>query len=54
MTIQEYPGSMMDNGGGMSCLPCTPDEEKQIVRRLVEQSELDLKEDSLFFLISAR
>ncbi|KAL5766085.1 hypothetical protein ACOSP7_016702 [Xanthoceras sorbifolium] len=56
MTIQDSSGSMMmmmDNGG-MSCLPCTPLEEKQIVHDLNNQSELDLKEGNLFYLISTR
>ncbi|KAK3228187.1 hypothetical protein Dsin_008049 [Dipteronia sinensis] len=58
MTIQDTSGSMMmmmmmDNGG-MSCLPCTPIEEKQIVHDLNNQSELDLKEGNLFYLISTR
>ncbi|KAH9718884.1 ubiquitin carboxyl-terminal hydrolase 10 [Citrus sinensis] len=43
---------MMENGG--SCLPCTPDEERQIVQDLKNQSELDLKEGNLYFLISTR
>ncbi|KAH9718888.1 ubiquitin carboxyl-terminal hydrolase 10 [Citrus sinensis] len=42
----------MENGG--SCLPCTPDEERQIVQDLKNQSELDLKEGNLYFLISTR
>ncbi|KAH9774862.1 ubiquitin carboxyl-terminal hydrolase 10 [Citrus sinensis] len=43
---------MMENGG--SCLPCTPDEERQIVQDLKNQSDLDLKEGNLYFLISTR
>ncbi|ESR52440.1 hypothetical protein CICLE_v10024375mg [Citrus x clementina] len=52
MTIRDSSVLMMENGG--SCLPCTPDEERQIVQDLKNQSELDLKEGNLYFLISTR
>ncbi|KAH9774864.1 ubiquitin carboxyl-terminal hydrolase 10 [Citrus sinensis] len=52
MTIRDSSVLMMENGG--SCLPCTPDEERQIVQDLKNQSDLDLKEGNLYFLISTR
>ncbi|KAL9439702.1 hypothetical protein AB3S75_025209 [Citrus x aurantiifolia] len=52
MTIRDSSVLMMENGG--SCLPCTPDEERQIVQDLKNHSELDLKEGNLYFLISTR
>ncbi|KAJ0106130.1 hypothetical protein Patl1_17393 [Pistacia atlantica] len=52
MTIRHSSVLMMENGG--SCLPCTPDEERQIVQDLSNQSEIDLKEGNLYYLISAR
>lgn len=52
MTIRDSSVLMMENGG--SCLPCTPDEERQIVQDLKNQSELDLKEGNLYFLVSTR
>ncbi|XP_044477487.1 ubiquitin carboxyl-terminal hydrolase 9-like [Mangifera indica] len=52
MTIRDSSILMMENGG--SCLPCTPDEERQIVQDLSRQSEIDLKEGNLYYLISTR
>ncbi|XP_021900361.1 ubiquitin carboxyl-terminal hydrolase 9-like isoform X1 [Carica papaya] len=51
MTIPDS-GFMMDNGA--SCLPCTPEEEKQIVKDLTTQSEMHLKEGNLYYVISNR
>ncbi|KAF2313549.1 hypothetical protein GH714_011594 [Hevea brasiliensis] len=42
----------MENGG--SCLPCTPEEEKQIVKDLMDEAELNLKEGNSYYVISAR
>jgi ubiquitin carboxyl-terminal hydrolase 4/11/15 len=47
----------MENGGGVgggSCLPCTPEEEKQIVEELNREAERDLKEGNLYFVVSSR
>jgi ubiquitin carboxyl-terminal hydrolase 4/11/15 len=52
----------MENGGGGggggggegSCLPCTPEEEKQIVEELNREAERDLKEGNLYFVVSSR
>ncbi|OMO79890.1 Peptidase C19, ubiquitin carboxyl-terminal hydrolase 2 [Corchorus capsularis] len=51
MTIPDS-GFMMENGA--SCLPCTPEEEKKIVSDLRNESELNLKEGNLYFVISSR
>ncbi|KDP25220.1 hypothetical protein JCGZ_20376 [Jatropha curcas] len=51
MTIADS-GCLMENGG--SCLPCTPEEEKQIVKELIDEAELDLKEGNLYYVVSAR
>jgi len=51
MTIPDS-GFMMENGG--SCLPCTPEEEKKIVTDLRNESEHNLKEGNLYFVISGR
>jgi ubiquitin carboxyl-terminal hydrolase 4/11/15 len=47
---------LMENGGGGggSCLPCTPEEEKQIVEELNREAERDLKEGNLYFVVSSR
>ena len=47
---------LMENGGGRggSCLPCTPEEEKQIVEELNREAERDLKEGNLYFVVSSR
>ncbi|XWS50184.1 hypothetical protein CRYUN_Cryun12cG0067200 [Craigia yunnanensis] len=51
MTIPDS-GFMMENG--VSCLPCTPEEEKNIVTHLRDESERNLKEGNLYFVISSR
>ncbi|KAK9161091.1 hypothetical protein Syun_007432 [Stephania yunnanensis] len=37
-----------------SCLPCTPEEEKQIINKLSNIAESNLKEGDLYFVISNR
>ncbi|GAV75105.1 UCH domain-containing protein/DUSP domain-containing protein [Cephalotus follicularis] len=55
MTISNSSRMMMENGdGGGSCLPCTPEEERQIVADLMIQSESDLRQGNLYFIISTR
>ncbi|XP_058104994.1 ubiquitin carboxyl-terminal hydrolase 9-like [Magnolia sinica] len=51
MTI---PGSgfLMENEE--SCLPCTPEEERRIIKELTEAAESNLKEGSLYFVVSNR
>ncbi|EEF43462.1 ubiquitin carboxyl-terminal hydrolase 9 [Ricinus communis] len=44
---------LMENGES-SCLPCTPHEEQQIVKELMNEAELDLKEGNLYYVVSAR
>ena len=51
MTIPDS-GLMMENEA--SCLPHTPDEEKKIIDELTRQSEANVKEGALFFVISNR
>ncbi|KAK8518374.1 hypothetical protein V6N13_027851 [Hibiscus sabdariffa] len=51
MTIQDS-GFMMEDG--VSCLPCTPEEQKRIVTELKTESERNLKEGNLYFVISSR
>ncbi|XP_022722128.1 ubiquitin carboxyl-terminal hydrolase 9-like isoform X2 [Durio zibethinus] len=51
MTIPDS-GFMMENG--VSCLPCTPQEEKKMVTDLRNESERSLKEGNLYFVISSR
>ncbi|KAF2325762.1 hypothetical protein GH714_036668 [Hevea brasiliensis] len=51
MTIADS-GCLMENGG--SCLPCTPEEERKIVKDLMDEAELDLKEGNLYYIVSAR
>ncbi|XP_012486621.2 ubiquitin carboxyl-terminal hydrolase 9 [Gossypium raimondii] len=51
MTIQDS-GFMMEDG--VSCLPCTPEEQKKIVIDLRNESERNLKEGNLYFVISSR
>ncbi|KAK8493757.1 hypothetical protein V6N12_017855 [Hibiscus sabdariffa] len=50
MTIQDS-GFMMEDG--VSCLPCTPEEQKRIVTELKTESERNLKEGNLYFVISS-
>ncbi|TYH97928.1 hypothetical protein ES332_A12G274700v1 [Gossypium tomentosum] len=50
MTIPDS-GCVMENGA--SCLPCTPEEEKKIVTDLRNESERNLKEGNLYFVISS-
>nr|TKR75027.1 ubiquitin carboxyl-terminal hydrolase 9-like isoform X3 [Populus alba] len=47
-------GGGVGGGGGGSCLPCTPEEEKQIVEELNREAERDLKEGNLYFVVSSR
>ncbi|KAF8412058.1 hypothetical protein HHK36_000011 [Tetracentron sinense] len=49
MTISDS-GFLIDNES--SCLPCAPEEEKQIIRELTEIAESNLKEGNLYFLVS--
>ncbi|KAG8658980.1 ubiquitin carboxyl-terminal hydrolase 9 isoform X2 [Manihot esculenta] len=51
MTIADS-GYSMENGE--CCLPCTPQEEKQIVKGLMGEAELHLKEGNLYYVVSAR
>lgn len=51
MTIPDS-GFMMANGA--SCLPHTPEEEKRIIHELTSQSEANVKEGNLFYVISNR
>ncbi|KAF7828086.1 ubiquitin carboxyl-terminal hydrolase 9 [Senna tora] len=51
MTIADS-GCLMDNGG--SCLPHPPEEENRIVAELMRESELNLKEGNLYYVISNR
>jgi len=51
MTIADS-GFMMENGG--SCLPYTPEQEKQIVDDLMNKSESSLKEGNLYYVVSNR
>ncbi|XP_039138079.1 ubiquitin carboxyl-terminal hydrolase 9-like [Dioscorea cayenensis subsp. rotundata] len=37
-----------------SCLPCTPEEEKEIILELIKASDANLKEGDVFYLISSR
>lgn len=46
-------GFMMVNGGS-SCLPLPPDVENQTVSDLVKQSESNLKEGNLYYVVSNR
>ncbi|KAE8683924.1 Ubiquitin carboxyl-terminal hydrolase 9 [Hibiscus syriacus] len=50
MTIPDS-GFMMENG--TSCLPCTPEEEKTIITDLKNESERNLKQGNLYFVISS-
>lgn len=51
MTIADS-GCLMDNGG--SCLPHPPEEENRIIAELMKESELNLKEGNLYYVISNR
>ena len=51
MTI---PGSGLIINNGASCLPLTPEEEKRIVKELTDQSEANLKEGNLYYVVSNR
>lgn len=51
MTI---PGSGFMIDTGESCLPLTPEEEKRIVKELTDQSEANLKEGNLYYVVSNR
>lgn len=35
-------------------LPCTPEQEKSIVRELTEKAESNLREGNLYFVVSNR
>ncbi|KAK7269040.1 hypothetical protein RIF29_21755 [Crotalaria pallida] len=49
MADSDFP---MDNGA--SCVPIPPEEENRIVSELVKESELNLKEGNLYFVVSNR
>ncbi|XP_024994981.1 ubiquitin carboxyl-terminal hydrolase 9-like isoform X1 [Cynara cardunculus var. scolymus] len=51
MTIPDS-GSLMDNES--LCLPCTPEEERRIVKELTEKAESCLKEGNLYYVVSIR
>ena len=51
MTIPDS-GFMIDNDA--SCLPLPPEEEKRIVKELTDQSEANLKEGNLYYVVSNR
>lgn len=51
MTIPDSGFMMAD---GASCLPIPPEEEKRIVEELTQQSERNLKEGNLYYVISNR
>lgn len=46
-------GFMMENGGS-SCLPLPPDVENRIVTELGKESESNLKEGNLYYVVSNR
>lgn len=45
-------GSIVGDGAG--CLPLPPDEEKRIVKELTKESESNLKEGNIYYVISNR
>ncbi|KAH7686774.1 ubiquitin carboxyl-terminal hydrolase 4/11/15 protein [Dioscorea alata] len=45
---------VMSNSPGACSLPCSPEEEKEIVKELIRVSEANLKEGDVFCLISSR
>lgn len=49
MTIPDSRGMMEDVE---SCLPCTPEEERSIIRELTEAAESNLKEGNLYYVLS--
>lgn len=49
MTIPDSGGMMEDVE---SCLPCTPEEERSIIRELTEAAESNLKEGNLYYVLS--
>ncbi|KAJ9549733.1 hypothetical protein OSB04_022276 [Centaurea solstitialis] len=51
MTIPDS-GALMDNES--LCLPCTPEEERRIVKELTEKAESCLKEGNLYYVVSIR
>ncbi|XP_042504881.1 ubiquitin carboxyl-terminal hydrolase 9-like [Macadamia integrifolia] len=51
MTIPNF-GCLIDNEA--SCLPYTPEEERRIVEELTKEAESNLKEGSLYYVISNR
>lgn len=51
MTIADS-GALMDNDS--LCLPCTPEEERRIVKELTEKAESSLKEGNLYYVVSNR
>ncbi|KAK4262966.1 hypothetical protein QN277_028451 [Acacia crassicarpa] len=51
MTIADS-GCLMDNGA--SCLPLPPEEENRIIADMVKESELNLKEGNIYYVISNR
>lgn len=51
MTIPDS-GFMLDNGA--SCLPCPPEEENRVVTDLMNNSEANLKQGNLYYVVSNR
>ncbi|CAI9274637.1 unnamed protein product [Lactuca saligna] len=51
MTIADS-GALMDNES--LCLPCTPEEERRIVKELTDKAESCLKEGNLYYVVSNR
>uniref|UniRef100_A0A2P2KY21 Ubiquitin carboxyl-terminal hydrolase n=1 Tax=Rhizophora mucronata TaxID=61149 RepID=A0A2P2KY21_RHIMU len=45
-------GQLIENGGG--CLPCTPYDQKKIVKHLMDDADLRLKEGNLYYVVSTR
>ncbi|PWA90113.1 peptidase C19, ubiquitin carboxyl-terminal hydrolase [Artemisia annua] len=52
MTIADSGNSMMENES--LCLPCTPEDERRIVKEETQKAELNLKEGNLFYVVSNR
>lgn len=52
MTIPNSADFMVENG--VCDFPCTPEEERRVVSDLTTESEDNLKEGNLYFVISKR
>jgi hypothetical protein len=50
MTIPNSEGFLSE----ASCLPCTPEEEKEIVSSLIREADSNMKDGDLYYLISHR